>query len=60
MLLSTNLKYSIRSVKTRLTEFRLKAFQPVMDDGYIELIIPNKPIDSKQYRLIQKGINAIS
>ena len=41
--------------------FRNNYLQPAIDDGYIELTIPDKPTSSNQkYRLTQKGINAIS
>ncbi|MEX0965682.1 MAG: hypothetical protein WD077_00460 [Bacteroidia bacterium] len=40
--------------------FRSTYLQPAIDDGYIELTIPDKPQSSnQQYRLTEKGRNLI-
>ena len=43
--------------RTDRTKFRHQVLNPLIEDGLLEMTIPDKPISSKQkYRLTEKGL----
>jgi ATP-dependent DNA helicase RecG len=42
--------------RTNRTKFRDQVIKPLIDEGWIEMTIPDKPTSSKQkYRITEKG-----
>jgi ATP-dependent DNA helicase RecG len=47
--------------RTNRTKFRDQLLTPLLNAGYIEMTIPDKPRSSKQkYRLTEKGRNLLA